>query len=390
MSSSVLTTAASARLESLFRKLYTATVALSGIEVVANGLSQAQYLDPLSYLFLALFVASVLAPLISSFFGSAKDVWFWIHGGMSMLIMLIWPWAIPDPTMLPAEFQPWIWWGVGMAAISVGVTTSTKFAIVYLIANSVIWFLLDTSPFGGASDQWVSFQDSVYIFLFSGTVIGLVSLVREGARQVDSTNTEAIQAAIAQAQVDAIERERQRIDALVHDRVLNTLLLAAKAKTLEERGHAVALAQEAITSLSHADEDPHDQDGVTPLGLFRALKRAAIRLVPEVVVETSTGGTEPIPGDVAQALTEATLQALDNAHRHSRASKILLRMDSPSESEIQIWVEDNGVGFRVDRVPRDRIGIKTSIYSRMNLVGGAASINSEVGQGTKILLRWAA
>lgn len=366
------------------------TVALSGIEVVANGLNQAPYLNPLNYVFLALFIASVIAPLISSFFGTARDLWFWLHGGVSMLIMLIWPWVVTDANMLPAEFQPWIWWGIGMAAISVGVTTNIFLAVAYLIGNSLFWFLIDTSPYGGASDQWVSFQDSTYIFLFSGTVIGLVSLVREGARRVDSANSDAIAGAIAQAQIDAIERERQRIDALVHDRVLNTLLLAAKTKTAEERASAVALAQEAITSLRKAEDDPQDQDAVTPLGLFRALKRAAIRLVPEVVVETSTGGTEPIPGDVAQALTEATLQALDNAHRHAKASRIVLRMDSPSESEIKIWVEDNGVGFRVERVPRDRIGIKTSIFSRMKLVEGVASINSEVGQGTKVLLRWAA
>lgn len=390
MPSAVLTTAASTRLESLFRKLYTVTVALSGIEVVANGLSQAQYLNPLNYFFLALFIASVLAPMISSLFGAAKDIWFWLHGGVSMLIMLIWPWVVTDANLLPAEFQPWIWWALGMAAISIGVTTNNGLAVAYLLANSLFWFLIDTSPFGGASDQWVSFQDSIYIFLFSGTVIGLMSLVREGARRVDAANTEAIQGAIAQAQVDAIERERQRIDALVHDRVLNTLLIAAKAKTQDERESAVALAQEAITSLRKAEDDPQDQDAVTPLGLFRALKRAAIRLVPEVVVETSTGGAEPIPGDVAQALTEATLQALDNAHRHAKASRIVLRMDSPSESEIQIWVEDDGVGFRIERVPRDRIGIKTSIFSRMKLVEGVASINSEVGQGTKVLLRWAA
>mgnify|MGYP006160883495 CR=1 FL=1 len=44
MPSAVLTTAASARLESLFRKLYTVTVALSGIEVVA-GVTEAHLLQ---------------------------------------------------------------------------------------------------------------------------------------------------------------------------------------------------------------------------------------------------------------------------------------------------------------------------------------------------------
>lgn len=388
MTGAVLTTAATSRLEFLLRRIYSLTVIASSVEVVANALSQSDLLNGLQWLFLGIFAASVLAPGISSWFGEGKDLWFWIHGVVSMLTMLLWPWMVLDANDLPAEYQPWIWWGVGMAAISIGIVAQLKVAFAYLIGNSVIWFLIDTSPFGGASNLFVSVQDSIYIFLFSGAVIGLINLVREGSRQADQANSEAIGSAIQQAQIDAVERERQRMDALVHDRVLNTLLLASKATDIPNQLAAAESASVAIESLRQAEEDPETQGTVTPLGLFRALKRAAIRLVPEVSVESNSGGTEEIPAYVAQALTEATLQALDNAARHSRAKKIILKMDAPAPAEIAISVVDDGVGFKLDRISRDRIGIKTSIFARLDSIGGGASVNTEPGKGTKIVLRW--
>lgn len=388
MTSAVLTTAASSRLEHLLRRIFSLTVLASSIEVVANAISQASLLNNLQWFLLALFAASVIAPVVSSWFGSAANLWFLVHGCVSMLIVLLWPWIVLDANDLPSEYQPWIWWGLGMAAISIGIAAPAKIAMVYLVLNSVFWFLVDTSPFGGASNLFVSVQDSAYIFLFSGAVIGLTRLVREGARQADEANSAAIESAIAQSQIDAVERERQRIDALVHDRVLNTLLLAAKAEGEADRLAAAESAASAIISLREAEQDPETQGTVTPLGLFRALKRAAIRLAPEVVVEVSGGGTEEIPAHIAQALTEATLQALDNAMRHSKAKTITLRMDAPEPSEIAISVLDDGVGFKLDRVPRDRIGIKTSILSRLESISGGASVQSEPGQGTKIVLRW--
>ena len=388
MTSAVLTTAASSRLEHLLRRIFSLTVLASSIEVVANAISQASLLNNLQWFLLALFAASVIAPVVSSWFGSAANLWFLVHGCVSMLIVLLWPWIVLDANDLPSEYQPWIWWGLGMAAISIGIAAPAKIAMVYLVLNSVFWFLVDTSPFGGASNLFVSVQDSAYIFLFSGAVIGLTRLVREGARQADEANSAAIESAIAQSQIDAVERERQRIDALVHDRVLNTLLLAAKAEGEADRLAAAESAASAIISLREAEQDPETQGTVTPLGLLRALKRAAIRLAPEVVVEVSGGGTEEIPAHIAQALTEATLQALDNAMRHSKAKTITLRMDAPEPSEIAISVLDDGVGFKLDRVPRDRIGIKTSILSRLESISGGASVQSEPGQGTKIVLRW--
>jgi signal transduction histidine kinase len=51
-------------------------------------------------------------------------------------------------------------------------------------------------------------------------------------------------------------------------------------------------------------------------------------------------------------------------------------------------VVDDGRGFNPERLPKDRLGIRTSIEARMRLVGGVASVISKPGAGTTVELRW--
>ncbi|MEK9908076.1 MAG: ATP-binding protein, partial [Aquiluna sp.] len=127
---------------------------------------------------------------------------------------------------------------------------------------------------------------------------------------------------------------------------------------------------------------------VTPLGLFKAIEKAALDLDPRVAVTSRGGGSENLDPEVAQALTEATLQALDNAIQHSQAKTIELLLDSPEEYSLVFEIVDDGIGFRLDRATRDRIGIRTSIQARVESVGGRAEIESAPGMGVKVSLRW--
>jgi signal transduction histidine kinase len=385
-----LTTAASSRLELRLRRLFAFTLALSTIESTANAITQAGFLNPLSWVILAVLLAIVLAIQISTLTKSKVDKWIYLLGFFGVAGMLIFPWAVVDVDVLPVEYQPWLWWVIGMCSVAMGVVARPSVAIGYLVLITAIWLWLDTSAWGGSSVLFVEIQDATYLFLFGGTVLGLLFLVRDSVLKVDRANSLAISSAVEQAQIDAIERERQRIDALIHDRVLNTLLLSAKAKTPEERASVVRLSKEAIESLRSADLEPEKRPAIQPLGLFRALRRAALQLIPSIEVEIISAGPEPIPSAVADAITEALVQALDNAARHSKATKIQLTMDSPTPGSLSIELKDNGVGFRPGRIPRDRIGVQVSILKRIETVGATAQIESEPGSGTTVRLGWKA
>jgi signal transduction histidine kinase len=92
--------------------------------------------------------------------------------------------------------------------------------------------------------------------------------------------------------------------------------------------------------------------------------------------------------EAAQAITEATLQAIENAERHAKCTDLELKLNSSEASAISIQIVDNGRGFRPDRVPRARLGIRGSIVMRMALVGGTAKITSILSVGTVVTLRW--
>ena len=383
-----LASAVSSRLEGQIRKVLSLVLLLALIELTANALNQNSVLTAWSLAALAVLALVTVATVYFSWRTRGGEWSFLLHGVVVFAVLLLWPLLVVDPALFAPDFKPWIWWGLGFGIMSFGLFTHWLLGGFYLTAVSVVWFFLHAAEIGGGAGWQNALQNASYLFLFGGSIIGMINLVRRGAEKADLANSAAISSAIDQARTDAVERERQRLDALIHDRVLNTLLLGAKAQNKSERENVAALATQAIDSLREAMEEPRSTPSVTPLGLFRALRKAALQLLPQIEVRTLAGGSEEIPATEARAITEATLQAIDNAARHSGASKFELVLDSPRTGAIEIVVSDNGVGFKPDRIPRDRIGIRTSVLERLRAIGGEAEIDSGAGAGTKVRLRW--
>ncbi len=388
MSQPKLASAASVRLETMFSRIYSSVLAVLHVEVILNVVFQAQYLG-LGKAWVATYVTvPIVGMVIRSWRRGNLGWWPYIHGIAVLIAMLRWPSLVVDPAALPEGFQAWVWWLVGTATISMGIVNPRWLGWVYLVVASTGWYLLDTSIYGGSGDWEIALQDSIYVFLLGGAVSSLVRLTREGAKRADEANSIAIAKAVEQAQIDATERERQRIDALVHDRVLNTLLVAAKANSPADYRAAATAAAEAVASLESAANEQEGSSGVTTLGLYRSLRKAALRASHDISVEIVSAGLEEIPAEIAQSFTEATLQAIDNALRHADAANIQLILGHSDAVGIVIQVSDDGKGFNLERLPKDRLGIRNSIQARIESVGGSAEIFSEVGEGTTVKLRW--
>lgn len=389
MSKPLLSSAASARLETMFSRIYAAVVAVLQVEVIANAIFQAPYLGVGKWWVVIYVTLPIIGMNLWAWLRGSLGFWAYLHGATVLIALWRWQTLVVDPNLLPENFQAWVWWLVGMATITMGVAKPLWLGAVYLVAASASWFYLDTSVAGGSGDPAIALQDSVYIFLLGGAVSSLIRLTRDGARRADEANSIAIASAVEQAQTDAAERERQRIDALVHDRVLNTLLVAANVKSEQEQQAVATMAIDAIASLESAVSDQEFESRVTTLGLYRSLRKAAFRASQDIEVEILSAGLEEIPAEIAQTITEAALQAMDNAVRHSKAGRIQLRLGSPTLAGLVVEVKDNGTGFTPERLPKDRLGISTSIKARMELIGGEAQVSSSPGNGTTVLLRWA-
>ena len=86
---------------------------------------------------------------------------------------------------------------------------------------------------------------------------------------------------------------------------------------------------------------------------------------------------------IENAVYRIAQEALANACRHSKAEKVLLELVQ-NGGQIRIEVQDRGVGFNPKNVEESRFGL-AGIRERARLLGGIAIIESQEGQGTRIV-----
>jgi len=69
--------------------------------------------------------------------------------------------------------------------------------------------------------------------------------------------------------------------------------------------------------------------------------------------------------------------------KHSKADKINIVL-SNSDKTLKLYIKDNGVGYNTSEISKSKgIGWQ-NIYSRVSILNGEISINSQIGKGTEI------
>ena len=377
------------RVDLLIGKAFSVVALISGLEMAANALPQAAYLNPL-----VMWVAVGLILAVQVF--NVWNFWFWkgetlgylIHALLVVALMLLWPLQVQPSVGVPEESRPWLWWATGIASMAMGWFIERWWAWVYVGAMPLLWVWVHANSWGGHAKWETLLQDSSYILLFPSTVIAITQILRAAANKVDRASEVATLAAVERAQTDARERERSRIEALVHDSVLTTLLVAANVSTQAQAKAAAVSAENAIAKLRAAASENQESQNVSVLAFFQALSRAAVRLDPDIQTNVSGASDRMLGPDLVAALTDATSQAVTNSIQHAgRNASRLLRLKATAK-EIKIVVKDDGNGFWVSRVPKNRLGLRLSIIDRVEAVGGRVFIDSKPGHGTSIVMEW--
>jgi signal transduction histidine kinase len=303
--------------------------------------------------------------------------------------MVTWELQVQPNAQIPSGFQPWIWWAAGIAAISAFVGFSVFWAALFSVLIPAAYFVIHLRELGGGADLLTVAQDVALTVLFAGTISSLGLVLRYEASKVDLANGRATEATILAATSAAADAERARVDALVHDSVLTTLLVAAKAQSPEEEKAAADLAAVAIQKLTLAQSDSQRPDtNISVASLLSALEESIRGGFPSVKVDAQGANDDQIPEVVAAALTGATLQAVSNSITHAGASAQRIVMLRAAKSRIKIVVKDDGRGFRPARVIKSRLGLKLSVIDRVEAVGGRVYIDAKPGIGATIVIEW--
>lgn len=92
---------------------------------------------------------------------------------------------------------------------------------------------------------------------------------------------------------------------------------------------------------------------------------------------------------VVDALCRASAEALSNVATHAGTTRARLTAMTSGDGVVTVAIVDQGKGFDPATVEFG-YGIRHSIIKRMTEIGGAATMDSHPGEGTRIDLRWPA
>jgi len=205
--------------------------------------------------------------------------------------------------------------------------------------------------------------------------------------------------------LQAQEEERKRLARELHDDTSQQILLLT---------HGIDnIASQSDNSLSGELRNELDKLYELSKQIYQGVKRYAQALRPGILddlglvpavkwlaqeVNNLTGIEVQVKIDTISSLAPETQlvlfrivqEALNNVQRHSGASEASILVDC-QENAIRVTITDNGKGFNLpqqlsDFASQGKLGL-TGMAERIRLVGGEIEVSSQIGKGTKIVVK---
>ncbi len=242
----------------------------------------------------------------------------------------------------------------------------------------------------------ISKQDSQLIVEFTSDDQKLVEMLAAHAAV-------AIQNARLYEQVGrlAIVEERSRIGMDLHDGVIQSIyavgltLESARLLLPDDPVEANHIILQSIAGLNDAIRDirnfildlrPQRFSGDLSLALARLVREFQANAMVPVTFSANKATLSAMPLPVARTIFLTTQEALANIARHARADHVTVEIWQEPELAI-LCVEDNGVGFNVDKQTQSVGHGLANMKARAEELNGACIIQSIPGEGTQICLR---
>jgi len=249
--------------------------------------------------------------------------------------------------------------------------------------------------------------------LVGDTTVGVLNIEADSINAFDeldlfTAQTLADQLAIAienarlyeQAQELATMEERQRLARDLHDAVTQTLFSAS-------------LIAEVLPRLweKNPDEGRRRLEELrrSTRGALAEMRMLLLELRPAALTEANLGellqqmidatigkvgipitltveGQETLPADVQVVFYRVAQEALNNIQKHAAANEVSVTLRYQPRP-VTLIISDNGIGFDPDSVSSEHLGLNI-MCERVAAIGGKCRIESEIGQGTQIIITW--
>lgn len=343
-------------------------------------------------LFLWLFLALVAAFVVASLKGRGLTV---IADALAVLVLaglVLWPMAVP-PTVSGDFGTPWLWAMINVGAAWCAYGAGARAGCLYALVIGAVFVGVRATPQGGSASLQVALEDALFATVLGLIICVTIGILRRAAARADTAADLAIDQYRGAAAATALSNERLRLDGLLHDSVMTALLTAAHADSPEERSASARLAGSALDRLAQQGSDTSE---ATPAALTEIAARIRFTVDggvehPAVTVTCESPEHLILPAHVVRAVFEATTEAVQNAARHSGASRCDVRLTghrTEDTTRVGVSIKDNGTGFDPALVSDRRLGIRVSIIGRMEAAGGSATVHSAGRAGTEVRLDW--
>lgn len=255
-------------------------------------------------------------------------------------------------------------------------------------------------------------------FLVAAAIIGLQSVLiavlmvrhaRKGRLEIALREREhLLRQAAAQNQdltgrlISAHEAEQTRIARALHDDVSQQLaalsIMLGRLQQQVRRSDSRTSVERTLTTLlertSMLAQVVRDLSyELHPIalghsGLVATLKQhcAEVEQQHHIMVDFSPAGDlDSVSPELALCLFRVEQEAVANAVRHARARTIRVEL-KPTNEGIELGVIDDGTGFVTSERTKTGMGLRC-IDQRVRLAGGDVSVESRLGQGTRLVVR---
>jgi NarL family two-component system sensor histidine kinase LiaS len=202
------------------------------------------------------------------------------------------------------------------------------------------------------------------------------------------------------AKYSAIVEERQRLARELHDAVSQQLFAismtaTAVGRTLEKDfdkaqrqiyliEEMASVAQSEMRALLLHLRPVHLEGKRLAEGVVELLQELKMKVPMEISWELDED--VQLPKGIEDHLFRIVQEAMSNALRHSKATKLEVRLTHPSSDAIRLLIRDDGVGFNLDVKKHASYGIVT-MKERVNEIGGSLNLITAPGKGTRIDIR---
>jgi signal transduction histidine kinase len=193
------------------------------------------------------------------------------------------------------------------------------------------------------------------------------------------------------------EKERARIASDLHDR-LGSLLSTVKLhfssiepyfenepELSENFSYAISLLDQSVTEVRSVSHNLA-KEILTEFGLVGAIENLRDSINSASILKfvfVNTGFNLRLSYEIEIEIYRIIQELVTNVIKHANATELVIQFVADEET-LSITVEDDGVGFDIDKVKKDGLGLH-NIFNRTATIKGKYAIDSAPGAGTSFI-----